>query len=562
MSVQHITVKTNAVRHTEDQIVTIPKTLNVKILSSQGSVEPAIQSSKDGTYIVSYVPNHPGDHKISATLEDQEIPSSPFITKVNHCTLIGEGLTKGIVGIRSKFNICFNDQENEKVYDPTAVLSVKIRSPKGNIFPSIQDNKNSTYSVSFVPTHPGDHVISVTADGQEIPGCPYIAYFNQCVVEGEGLTKGVVGRRSQIIISIRGPNGENIDDPTMKLNVKIQSPEGAVIPAIQNNKDGTYLVSFLPVRSGDHRVFVFVRNELSVSEYQEEASLKDQEIPGSPFTVSVKPREFRAVLSFGKNGNGKGQFSYPWGVTINDKDQIIVADNENHRLQIFSSKGKHLRTIGRKGIGRGEFNFPIAVVSDENNNIIVVDVNCRVQMLTETGEFIHSFISKGRENGELLNPTGLSLDTDGNIIVADWKDGRVKVFSTRGIWLKSFECGGLPKHCVAHCDRYYVSSSSDYCIKVFDKSGTFLCKYGASGSSPGEFNIPTGLAVDKAGNLIVCDSNNHKVQVLQGDGSCVGSFGVRGEGLGQFSFPDSVAVMKDGKIVVCDKGNDRLQVFA
>ena len=195
------------------------------------------------------------------------------------------------------------------------------------------------------PPTPGDHVISVTVDGQEIPGCPYIAYFNQCVVEGEGLTKGVVGLRSQIIISIRGPNGENIDDPTMKLNVKIQSPEGAVIPAIQNNKDGTYLVSFLPVRSGDHRVFVFVRNELSVSEYQEEASLKDQEIPGSPFTVSVKPRKFRAVLSFGKNGNGKGQSSYPWGVTVNDKDQIIVADNENHRLQIFSSKGKHLRTI-------------------------------------------------------------------------------------------------------------------------------------------------------------------------------------------------------------------------
>ena len=556
------TVKTNDVHCTQDKTVCIPTTLNVKITSSQGSVDPAIQSNKDGTFTVSFVPTHPGDHKISATLEDQEIPGSPFIANVNHCTLTGEGLTKGIVGLRSHFKICFQVLENGKVYEPIAVLSVNLRSPVGKLLPSIQDNKDGTYSVSFVPTHPGEHYISVSTDGQEILSSRRIAKISQYVIKGEGLSKGVVGLRSQFMISSQGPNGENANEPTMKLNVEIRSPQGALIQAIENKKDGTYLVSFFPVQSGDYQIFVYVRDELSESEYQEEASLSAQEVPGSPFTVAVTPRVFRAVLSFGKKGKGTDQMSDPVGVTVNEKDQIIVSDYDNDRVQVFSSKGEHLATIGSKEAGTSEFNRPCGVeVSEENNNIIVVDKICRVQIFTETGEFIRSFGSKGRDNGQLVDPTGLALDTDGNIIVTDCGSGQVKVFSWNGVWMKSFDCGGRPDHCVAHGDRYYVSSYSDDCIKVFDKSGTFLCEYGARGSSPGEFSRPTGLAVDKAGNLIVCDSSNNRVQVLQMDGTFVGSFGVRGEGMGQFSSPNSVAVMKDGKIVVCDGNNNRIHIF-
>ena len=550
-------VKTNDVRCTQDQLVCIPTTLNVKITSSQGSVDPDIQPNKDGTFTVSFVPTHLGDHKITATLEDHEIPGSPFIAKViNYCTLTGQSLTRGIVGLRSTFKICFHGPENEKVYDPTVVLNVNLRSPQGNLSPSIQDNKDGTYNVSFVPTQPGNHYISVTVDGQGVPDCPYIAKVNKCVVTGEGLTKGVVGLRSQFLICIHGPEGENVNDLTMKLNVEIQSPQGAVIPTIQNNKDGTYFVSFFPIRSVEHKVFVFVRNEIAESEYQEEANPNGRDIPGSPFTVSVKPREFRAVLSFRKEGKGKEEF--PCGMTVNNKDQIIVSDGDNHRVQMLSSKGEHLRTIGKKGTGTGRFNRPRCVLSDKNNSIIAVDKTCRVQMFTETGEFIHSFGSERRDNGQLVDPTGLSLDTNGNIIVTDWGDGQVKVFSRNGVWLRRFDCGGRPNHCVAHGDCYYVSSYSDDCIKVFDKSGTFLCEYGVRGSSPCEFDRPTGLAVDKAGNLIVCDTLNNRVQVLQMDGTFVGSFGARS---GQFDLPNSVAVMEDGKIVVCDGGNNRIQVF-
>ena len=92
---------------------------------------------------MSFVPTHPGDHKIITTLEDQELPGSPFIAKViNYCTLTGQGLTRGIVGLRSTFKIGFHDPENEKVYDSTVVLNVNLRSPQSNLHPSIQDNQD------------------------------------------------------------------------------------------------------------------------------------------------------------------------------------------------------------------------------------------------------------------------------------------------------------------------------------------------------------------------------------------------------------------------------------
>ena len=479
------------------------------------------------------------------------------------CVTEGEGLNKALVNVRSAFTIkivpvsCTQDQT---IYSPTT-LNVRISSSQGSVDPCIKRYDDRTYIVSYVPTHAGDHNISVTVDGHEVPGCPYIVKVNRCVMKGEGLTKGVVGLRSQFMISILGPDGEIVNDPTMKLNVEIQSPQGALIPTNQNKKDGTYIVSFFPVQPGEHQVFVFVRNELSESEYQEKGNSNGQDVSGSPFTVSVIPREFRAVLSFEREGNLTGQFSTPSTVTVNNKNEIIVTDYNNHRVQVFSGRGEHLRTIGKDGTGTIEFNRHCGVVSDENNNIIVVEKSRRVHVFTETGELIRSFGFKGSGNGQLVDPAGLSLDIDGNIIVSDIGDGQVKVFSIDGICLKCFDCGGGFYHCVAHGDRYYVSSVSDHCIKVFDKRGTFLCEYGARGFSSGKFRCPSGLAVDKAGNLIVCDTSSNRVQALQMDGTFVGSFGVRGKGLGQFCLPNSVAVMEDGKIVVCDTYNNRIQVF-
>jgi hypothetical protein len=37
---------------------------------------------------------------------------------------------------------------------------------------------------------------------------------------------------------------------------------------------------------------------------------------------------------------------------------------------------------------------------------------------------------------------------------------------------------------------------------------------GSKGSGPGQLNLPTGVAVDGVGRIVVCDTVNHRWQVL------------------------------------------------
>lgn len=58
------------------------------------------------------------------------------------------------------------------------------------------------------------------------------------------------------------------------------------------------------------------------------------------------------------------------------------------------------------------------------------------------------------------------------------------------------------------------------CLKkttqVFNTEGEFLLKFGSNGEGNGQFNAPTGVAVDANGNIIVADWGNSRIQVGEG----------------------------------------------
>jgi DNA-binding beta-propeller fold protein YncE len=58
----------------------------------------------------------------------------------------------------------------------------------------------------------------------------------------------------------------------------------------------------------------------------------------------------------------------------------------------------------------------------------------------------------------------------------------------------------------------YVADTYNHRIQVFSSGGTYLSQWGTSGSEPGEFSFPRGVAIDAAGNVYVADTGNHRVQ--------------------------------------------------
>ncbi|XP_067054088.1 E3 ubiquitin-protein ligase TRIM71-like [Acropora muricata] len=375
---------------------------------------------------------------------------------------------------------------------------------------------------------------------------------NKSTAEGKGISEGTVGLLAEIVVITRNIMGEQVYDRNNRVTMEIRNHDGQVCsakPQIHDNKDGSYKISYFAKETGTCQASVKVNG---------------RHLRGSPFKTEFKPRLFKPVLSFGKQGSAPGMFELPWGIAVNDKDEIAVADSDNHCIHIFRSDGTHLKSFGRRGSQQGQFSCPRGITF-YNNNIIVSDTfNHRIQIFDDQGHYLDQFGEKGNLIHQFDWPSGLSIDSDGNIIVADVNNSSTTIFTLDGQFLRRIgEEGSFisPVHCIQHDNYFIVSDIGDHCIKVFDKQGKFLYKFGMKGTEDGEFNTPYFLSVDKAGHLLVCDSSNHRVQVFKLTGEFITKFGVYGEGKGKFGLPVSTAVLSTGRIIVSDFCNDRVQVL-
>ena len=378
---------------------------------------------------------------------------------------------------------------------------------------------------------------------------------HQSTAEGEGISEASVGLESNFLLTTRNAEGEQCYNESDCVTVEIKNQRGhdcATEVRLKDEKDGSYKVRYFLKDTGKCQVSVKVNEE---------------HIRGSPFPVKPKPRQFRHVLSFGQKGSSVGMQCSPYGVAVNERDEIVVTDTDNHRVQVFSSDGTYLRSFGRGGDKQGEFNFPFGIAFDKNRRSIVVDYsNHRVQLFNEQGEYLSQFGGEGNLDHQLKSPLGLSIDRNGNIIVADKGNKVIKTFSPSGQFLHKLGEGEgegftSPCHCIQYDKYLIVSDGGEHCIKVFDINGNFLYKFGNYGNRDGEFNEPRFLSVNKAGHLMVCERDNHRVQVFELSGKFVTKFGKYGRGPGEFNKPTSIAVLSDGRIVVADWLSSRIQIF-
>jgi len=136
------------------------------------------------------------------------------------------------------------------------------------------------------------------------------------------------------------------------------------------------------------------------------------------------------VRSFGGPGTEPGRFQTCHGIwldTRSDPPTLIVADRENHRLQVFDLEGNFLRLI-EPGLRR-----PCSVYEHEGV-LAVADLAGRVTLLDESNALIAHLgdnpdPAKRAQNGvpreqwaegEFLSPHSVCWDAQGNLYVMDW----------------------------------------------------------------------------------------------------------------------------------------------
>jgi DNA-binding beta-propeller fold protein YncE len=82
---------------------------------------------------------------------------------------------------------------------------------------------------------------------------------------------------------------------------------------------------------------------------------------------------------------------------------------------------------------------------------------------------------------------------------------------------------------------------------------------GGRGAGKGEFDSPTGIAVDRNGNFLISDTNNGRIEKFSPTGTFLDSIGTKGSGQGQLGAPNGIAVDSAGNIYIADAGNHRVQ---
>ena len=370
--------------------------------------------------------------------------------------------------------------------------------------------------------------------------------------EGKGIREAIVGLKAHFVVTTRNIELQQCHEEHDCVTLEIRNSEGnncVTEVQVQDNKDGTYKISYFAKETGSCRASVKVNGE---------------HVYGSPYAVQVKPRQFIPVLSFGQQGPITETLAYPWGVAVNGQNEIAVSDIGKHKIYVFSSNGTHIKSFGEKDNEHGELNRPSGIAFHDDNIIVSEQLNHRVQVVSRQGGYLKQFGGEGGLDHQFNYPLGLSLDSDDNIIVSDSRNKLIKIFSSDGQFLRKIGTEGSftkPCHCIEHDNYLIVSDMDDHSVKCFDREGNFLYKFGKKGNADGEFNEPFCLSINKAGHLMVCEKENHRVQVFEISGKFVAKFGTKGSEIGQFNTPISTAVLTDGKIVVSDYYNHRIQIY-
>jgi hypothetical protein len=92
-----------------------------------------------------------------------------------------------------------------------------------------------------------------------------------------------------------------------------------------------------------------------------------------------------------------------------------------------------------------------------------------------------------------------------------------------------------------------------------------LGKPGATGAGPDEFNAPSAIITNAAGELIVGDGHggntNARIMKFSKDGKLIKSWSKKGAGPGELDTPHALAMDSQGRLFVADRNNNRVQIF-
>ena len=362
-------------------------------------------------------------------------------------------LAKYVFEGRVKFKVVTRDKSSRLYHKGRSEVVIHVQQSSGDVTPTlaeVKDNKDGSYSTSFVANQVGEVKLSVTIKGQHIKGSP----FN---------------------VKVHGKYN-TIDKPNKVINEggRMGEPFGIAFAG-----DGMWAVTDF----SNHCVWLFDRHD-------------------------------KLIRKFGSKGTGIGKFHQPVGIAFDTNNHLYVTDHYNHRVQKFDISGAYVLKFGTQGSGNGQLKYPVGIVLHNGKLYVAEYTNHRISVFQLDGQFSDIIGSGHLSNPDYIavsaNDQLLVANRGHHCISMFTLDGNyVGKFGTKGTGLGQLSS---PTGIATNMHGYiFVSEIDNHRVSIFDKNGVFIHIFGSQGSSHGQFSEPRGIAISPTGDIYVCDRNNKRI---------------------------------------------------
>ena len=311
------------------------------------------------------------------------------------------------------------------------------------------------------------------------------------------------------------------------------------------------------------------------------------------------------------DGTGaEARFEDPFSAAVDADGVIYVADSAAHVIRRVTPDGAVTTYAGSAGSygsadGTGaaaRFYSPFGVAVDTAGHVYVADsFNSTVRKIAPGG-IVTTLAGTARSGGRIDGtgaaarfdqPFGIAVDANGTVYISDATANTIRKITPAGVVSTLAGLAGTPGSAdgtgtnarfavpyaiaVDTTGTVFVVDHGNHTIRKVTADGVVTTLAGTAGSAgatngsgaAARFRYPSGVAVDREGNVFVADTDNHVIRQItpSAEVTTVGGAGSPGstDGVGtaaRFFNPKGIAADPAGRIYIADRSNHTVRVGA